>query len=295
MTKEKNVAAYIAWIFICIIWGTTYLAIRIGVKDISPALFTGLRWIAAGPVLFIILILKGYKLPPKEDLLHLSIMGIAMIGIGNGLLVFAEKYIPSGIAALVVTTVPFWMVGFDSFLPQGKKINWMILSGLVLGLFGVILIFSGNLNILLNHDYLVGIAGLMVSMAGWTFGTLYSKHKKLSVNPLMGASVQMIIAGTIVTLVAVSLGEFSSIKFTHNGLIAFLYLVIVGSILSYPAYVYAVVHLPVSLVSTYAYINPLIALFLGWLVLSEEISTSIVFAAVVILAGVTLVKKGSAL
>ena len=94
MTKEKNVAAYIAWIFICIIWGTTYLAIRIGVKDISPALFTGLRWIAAGPVLFIILILKGYKLPPKEDLLHLSIMGIAMIGIGNGLLVFAEKYIP---------------------------------------------------------------------------------------------------------------------------------------------------------------------------------------------------------
>jgi len=293
MTKEKNVPAYIAWIFICIIWGTTYLAIRIGVKDISPALFTGLRWLFAGPVLFIILLLRGYKLPHKKDLVHLSIMGIAMIGVGNGLLVFAEKYIPSGIAALIVTTIPFWMVGFDSFLPKGKKINWMILSGLIIGLFGVFLIFSGNLNVMLNHNYLVGVTGLIISMAGWTFGTLYSKHKKLSVNPLMGAAVQMIIAGTIVTLIAVSLGEFSSIKFTHNGLIAFLYLVIVGSIMSYPAYVYAVVHLPVSLVSTYAYINPLIALFLGWLVLNEEISASIIAAAIVILVGVTLVKKGS--
>ena len=294
MNKEKNVKAYLAWIFICIIWGTTYLAIRIGVKDVSPALFTGLRWIAAGPVLFAILILRGYKLPPKKELLQLLIMAVALIGIGNGLLVFAEKYIPSGIAALVVTTIPFWMVGFDSFLPQGKKINLMILSGLVLGLFGVFLIFSGNLNVMLNHNYLIGIASLLLSMAGWTFGTLYSKHKKLSVNPLMGASVQMIIAGTIVTLIALLLGEFSSIKITHNGFLAFLYLVIVGSILSYPAYIYAVVHLPVSLVSTYAYINPLIALFLGWLVLSEEISTSILIAAVVILAGVTLVKKGSA-
>ena len=294
MNKEKNVKAYIAWIFICIIWGTTYLAIRIGVKDISPALFTGLRWITAGPVLFVILILKGYKLPPKEDIIHLAIIGIAMICIGNGLLVFAEKYIPSGIAALVVTTIPFWMVGFDSFLPQGKKINWMILSGLVLGLTGVFLIFSRNLNVLLNSNYLIGIAGLFVSMAGGTFGTLYSKHKKLSVNPIMGAAVQMIIAGMIVTLIACSLGEFSSLKFTHNGLIAFLYLVIVGSILSYPAYIYAVVHLPVSLVSTYAYINPLIALFLGWLILNEEVSASIIFAAVVILAGVTIVKKGSA-
>jgi drug/metabolite transporter (DMT)-like permease len=170
----------------------------------------------------------------------------------------------------------------------------MIYLGMILGLFGVFLIFSGNLNVMLNHNYLIGIAGLLVSMAGWTFGTLYSKHKKLSVNPLMGAAVQMIIAGTIVTLIAVSLGEFSFIKFTQNGLIAFLYLVIVGSILSYPAYIYAVIHLPVSLVSTYAYVNPLIALFLGWLVLSEEISSSIIVAAVVIFIGVTLVKKGSA-
>ena len=294
MSKEKNVSAYIAWIFICIIWGTTYLAIRVGVKDISPAIFTGLRWIAAGPVLFIILLLKGYKLPAKEDLLHLSIMGIALIGVGNGLLVFAEKYIPSGIAALIVTTIPFWMVGFDSFLPQGKKMNLKILSGLVLGLFGVFLIFNGNLNVMFNSDHLIGIIGLMISMAGWTFGTLYSKHKKLTVNPLMGAAVQMMIAGTLVTLIAGLLGEFSSIKFTQNSFIAFIYLVVIGSILSYPAYIYAVAHLPVSLVSTYAYINPLIALFLGWLVLSEEISTSIIAAAVVILAGVTFVKKGSA-
>jgi len=205
MNKEKNVKAYIAWIFICIIWGTTYLAIRIGVKDLSPALFTGLRWISAGPILFAILLLRGYKLPSKEDLLHLSIMGIALIGVGNGLLVFAEKYIPSGIAALIVTTIPFWMVSFDSFLPEGKKSNWMIYLGMILGLFGVFLIFSGNLNVMLNHNYLIGIAGLVISMAGWTFGTLYSKHKKLSVNPLMGASIQMIIAGTIVTLIAVFL------------------------------------------------------------------------------------------
>lgn len=293
MEKEKNSAAYIALFAIYIIWGTTYLAIRIGVENLPPVLFTGLRWIVAGPILFILLAIKKYKLPNKKDLIHLGIIGLLLLGGGNGLVVFAEQWIPSGLTALLITTVPFWVVGLDSILPKGNKINFIILSGLILGLLGVILIFGEDFKNLLDPNYFNGVIGLMVAVFLWSAGTLYSKYKKVSVHPLMGASVEMIIAGVVISLFGLLLGEGSQFHFTSSSFYAYLYLVIVGSLLGYGSYVYAIAHLPVSLVATYAYVNPIIALFLGWIVLDEKISVWVILAAVIILIGVTLVKKGS--
>lgn len=134
--KKKNTTAYIAWIAISIIWGTTYLAIRIGVADLPPMLFAGFRWIAAGLILVSIRRLMGNKLPPKNEIKHLAVVGIALLGIANGLVVVAEQWIPSGLAALVITTLPFWMVGFESLLPKGPNFNRYIFIGLLLGLSG---------------------------------------------------------------------------------------------------------------------------------------------------------------
>lgn len=291
--QKDNVKAYIAWITICIVWGTTYLAIRIGVDTLPPMLFAGLRWILAGIIFLSYLKFKKINLPPKKEIIHLAIPGILMIGFANGFVVVAEQWVPSGLAALLITTLPFWVVGMESALPLGIKINLKILLGMVLGLAGVLVILGNELQNLFNSNYLIGVFLLLGTVVTWAMGTLYSKHKKLNVHPLMGSAVQMLIAGSLQTLVGIILGELPDFVLTQSGLLSILYLTIFGSILGYGSYIYALAHLPVSLVSTYAYVNPIIALFLGWLILDEQINPLIILAAFIILIGVVMVQKGS--
>lgn len=290
---SKNLRAYFAWITVCIIWGTTYLAIRIGVEHIPPMLFAGIRWIIAGIIFILILRLKGKKLPSKNDLIHIAVVGISLIGIGNGLVVTGEQFIGSGLAALLITTVPFWVVGMEAVIPSGPKINLVILSGLMVGLIGVILIFNGDWSNFLNPSYLSGVLCILGAVIAWSFGTVYSKYKKIGVHPLMGAAVQMLIAGAAQTLLGLFLGEASHVSFHSEGIASILYLIIAGSIFGYGSYIYAIEHLPLSLVATYAYINPVIALFLGWLVLNETMNLTIIVAAIIIILGVIMVKQGA--
>ncbi len=290
---KQNLKAYIAWLNICIIWGTTYLAIRIGVDGLPPMLFAGVRWLAAGFILFSFLKWKGYKTPDRKELFHNIIIGVLLLGFGNGLVVVSEQWIESGLTALLITTVPFWIVGFESLLPGKTKMNYLIVSGLVLGLGGVILIFGSNLKYIFLPNHLLGIITLTGAVAIWAAGTLYSKYKKMNIHPLMSASVQMMVAGTLQTLLGIVIGEAGKVHITQSNLSAFLYLITFGSLVGYTSYIYAVSHLPVSLVSTYAYINPVIALFLGWLILGEALSFTIVFASIIILAGVYVVKLGT--
>ena len=292
MNKE-NFKAYIAWIAICIIWGTTYLAIRVGVADLPPMLFAGLRWIFAGTIFIFYLRIKGVKLPSKKHLIPITVVGILLLGFGNGLVVVGEQWVNSGLAALLITTVPFWMVGLESLLPQGRKINLLIFTGMIAGLAGVTLIFGSHWEELLDPSYLIGILAILGADVAWSAGSVYSKYKKINLNPLMGAAVQMLIAGFALTILGIILGETSRINFTQDGLLAFAYLTLVGSIFGYGSYIYSIAHLPLSLVSTYAYINPVIALFLGWLILDERLDFIILIAAVIIIIGVLLVRRGS--
>ncbi|MBI9072034.1 MAG: EamA family transporter [Melioribacteraceae bacterium] len=291
---KKNYKAYIAWLLLCIIWGTTYLAIKVGVSDLPPLLFAGFRWLIAGPIFLIILYFRKVELPRLKDLKQIAIVGICLLGFGNGLVVTAEQWLPSGLTSLMFSTLPFWVVLGESLVPEGIKINLKIVSGLVLGLSGVIIVIWKDLN--LNQfevSYYWGFIAALGAMLFWAFGSVYSKYKAVKINPLMSASIQMIIAGVAQTVLGLSLGEFAEFSFTTESLYAFLYLVFVASIFGYGSYIYAISQLPVSFVSTYSYINPIIALILGWFVLDEPLSIEILFAAVVILLGVYLVKMGS--
>ena len=290
---KPNIRAYFAWIAICILWGTTYLFIKIGVESIPPMLFAGFRWIIAGTILITILKISGKHFPKKTDLIHIAIIGIALLGLGNGLVVVGEQWIESGLAALLITTTPFWMVGTESFFSKGPKLNWMVITGLIIGSLGVGLIFGGNLKYIFETKYLIGILCILGAVVSWSSGSVYSKYKKINVHPLMSASVQMLIAGTLQILLGAVMGEFSGLHFTQSGLLSLLYLIIMGSIFGYGSYIYAIEHLPLSLVSTYAYVNPIIALVLGWIFLDEQLTVFTLIAAIVIIIGVVLVKIGS--
>jgi len=291
--NKPPLRAYIAWIAICIIWGTTYLAIRIGVTELPPMLFAGSRWIAAGIILVSVQRLMGNKLPPKKEIKHLAVVGIALLGIANGLVVVAEQWIPSGLAALLITTLPFWMVGFETLLPSGPNLNRYIFIGLLLGLSGIFMIFAKDLTDWFQGGYLLGVFALMGAVISWSLGSIYSKYKKISVHPMMGASVQMLIAGVLQILLGLILGEQNNFHVTTYGLLSISYLAVFGSIFGYASYIYAIQHLPLSLVSTYAYINPIIALILGWYILNEELSINILFAAVLIFSGVIIVQRAN--
>jgi drug/metabolite transporter (DMT)-like permease len=291
--NKPSIKAYIAWINICIVWGTTYLAIRIGVADMPPMLFAGLRWIIAGTGISSFFLLKNVKFPSFNDSYKIALAGIAMLGAGNGLVVIAEQWISSGLAALLITTTPFWMVGLESLLPGNSKLNSTIITGLVLGLIGVVIIFSDDFKYLFELQNLIGIICLLLAVIFWSAGTIYSKLKSVKTQPLIGASIQMLTAGTLQILIGISIGEVSQFRLTQDSVLALIYLITIGSVIGYGSYIYAINHLPLSLVSTYAYINPLIALFLGWLILDEKLSWNIILSAVLILAAVMLVQKGS--
>lgn len=290
---NNNFKGYAAWIAVCIVWGTTYLAIRIGVAHIPPMLFAGIRWIVAGLIFISILLLTNKKFPPFRDLKHIAVMGLLMLGFGNGLVVVGEQFISSGLAALLITTVPFWIVGFDSIASKKSKVNKFIISGLLIGLIGVSTIFGDNWNDLFNSDYLIGVLSILGAVVAWSLGSVYSKHKKINAHPLMSAAVQMLVAGVAQTTLGLILGEYGRTNITTEGIYSLAYLIVFGSIVGYGSYIYAIEHLPLSLVSTYAYINPIIAVFLGWLVLDEKLNFYMLLAAVLIIVGVMLVKKGA--
>lgn len=292
MEREK-LKAYLAWATICIVWGTTYLAIRIGVEDLPPMLFAGFRWLLAGLIFLSVMLLRGKKIPDKKSIIRLSISGILMLGIANGFVVIAEQWIPSGLTALIITTMPFWMAGFESLIPEGVKLNKTTLLGLFFGFGGTALIFSNEIHHFTEGSYLIGIILVFGAMISWALGSLYSKYRKADTDPITGSTIQMIVAGSVQTIIGLSIGEFEHFAFTTDSLIAFSYLVIVASMAGFAAYMYAINHLPLSFVTTYAYINPIIAIFLGWLVLDENISTEMIFAALIIFVGVGIVKRGS--
>jgi drug/metabolite transporter (DMT)-like permease len=293
MKNSVNKKAYLAWVAICIIWGTTYLAIRVGVEDLPPMLFAGFRWLIAGPLFLSILLLKKFKLPSQKELLPIGIIGISLLGITNGLVVVAEQWIPSGITALLITTLPFWVVIIELIFTSTNRFNLRIVGGMLLCTFGVTLIFYDDLENMLNSDHLLGMLCILIAMISWAGGSLYSQRKKLSVHPLMSAAIQMIFAGTAQTVLGLSLGELSDFYFTNESFAAFAYLIFVASIFGFGSYIYAIEHLPVSFVTTYAYINPVIALFLGALVLGEKLDIVIAASAIIILIGVWLVQSGT--
>jgi drug/metabolite transporter (DMT)-like permease len=230
-------------------------------------------------------------LPRGREWFDLGLVGLMLLGIGTGVVVWAEQWVPSGLAALLVATSPFWVALLEKLRPQGERTGKRAILGMVIGFGGLVLLVAPDLlQTDLQGPYLFGLIALQIGCASWSGGSIYAKQHPTAVSPLVGASIQMLFAGVALTLVGTLLGEWPRVHFNARSFGAFLYLMVFGSIVAYGSYLYALQKLPLSLVSTYSYINPVIAVLLGWLLLAEPLGWRVVIGASVILAGVALVK-----
>jgi drug/metabolite transporter (DMT)-like permease len=285
--------AYAAWIAICLIWGTTYLGIRVCLETMPPGLMGGLRWLAAGVVLTGIQIAGGHRLPPRSAWPRLALIGLLFIVGGNGLVVWAEQWVPSGLTAVLLATSPFWMVGIEVLLPNGERPHWWTWIGLAVGFAGIVLLVWPDLTQggAGGAQFLGGVVGLQLACLTWSIGSSYERRRGgEGEHTLGGAAVEMLCGGLVLTLLGTATGEWRRLAFSARSLSAFAYLVLVGSVVGYSAYIYTLKHLRVSTISLYSYVNPIIAVILGVLLLGERFGTRSLVASAVVLAGVAIVR-----
>jgi len=293
MNKEKRLA-YSAWLAVCFLWGTGYLAMRIGVADFPPMLFSGLRILGAGIVLTAIMIIKGHSLPHGKDWLHLAIVGIMLEGVSNCILGWSAQWIPSGLMGLLMAMTPFWMVGIEAFT-GGEKLTLKTILGLFIGFLGLfLLVFPQLRDVSFDPKFLASCLLIQVVCISFGAGSVYAKRKPVQVSPLMGAGIQMLVTGGVVTIFGTFLGEWEGLHFSLRPVIALVYMLIFGSLIGYSAYIYSLQKLPISIVSLHRYVNPVVAVFLGWLILNEKFTWLDSIAVGLIFIGVVFVQvRGS--
>ncbi len=292
--KHERGLALAAFVTVCIVWGTTYLGIRIAVETIPPMMLTGIRYLIAGTIMVSIAMLRRDRFPrDSRTLLNLAIVGFMMVGVGNLAVVWAEQWVPSGIAALAVATAPFWMALLELFRTNGERVEPRGAIGMLIGFAGVaMLVTPKGAGGAFDAHFVAGMIVMQLGSIGWQYGTLRAKYTLTNVSLLPSISLQMLFGGVMVFASGVIAGEPAHLRFTPRTLGALLYLAIVGSVIAYSAYVYAISHMPLTKSSLYAYINPLVAVILGWLVLNERLTWVSILAMVVILGGVALVQVG---
>ena len=274
----------------CVLWGTTYLGIRIAVETIPPLYMISVRYIISGAVLLVAAALGGAKLPRGRELLYTAICGIICIGIGNGFLAIVEKWLPSGLAALFYATSPFWMVGIDASLPHGKRPRISTVAGLFVGVAGVIyLVLPVARGEGLTGSTIAGFLLLQISGIGWALGSLLQKRVKTQTVPFISGAVQQFAAGLAVGLPAL-IFEKPPHAVSLRSELAVVYLVVFGSIVGFSSFIYCLVRLPVAIVSIYTFANPIVAVWLGWLILGEPLGYRELTAMLIILGGIALVR-----
>ena len=283
--------AYIALATLCFVWGTTYLAIRVGMQTIPLFIFSGFRFVGAGLIMTLFFILRGHKLPDRDDFRKLMISGMLLFVGGNLILCYAEIEIPSGLSALICAAFPFWIVLINFIISRKDVPSKKAMIGLLLGFAGLVLIFKDNLHHLSNLSYLASILLLIAANIFWAIGAVYTKRNPVKINLLFGAGLQMLCCGAVSAIVGIFKGELSHLVLTQDGVLSFFYLLFVGSIIGYNCFVYSLQELHSTLVSIYAYINPIIAIILGWFVLNETITVSMMIAMAMTLAGVYIVNR----
>lgn len=289
---KGNWKAYVALASICLLWGTTYLALRIGVQSLPPFLLSGARQLTAGALLLGFFMIKGHKLPPWKTLKYHLLAGLLMVFLGNGVVAWGEKFVPSSIAAVICSFMPVWVILINSVTGYEKTNVWVVL-GVLIGFAGIAGIFSENLADFANPDYLAGIAIIFVASFSWAAGTLVNKRKNGGEHPFFSAGLQMFSGGALMLLASPVLDDFSDFHPQPDSLWALLYLIVFGSLMAYSAYAYALSKLPASTVSMYSYVNPLVALVLGNLILHEKLNPMIGLCSLLTLAGIYLVNKGN--
>ncbi len=288
--RARLIAAFAA---VYIVWGSTYLAIRFAVETLPPLLMAGARFMIAGVILLLwSRLYAGDKSPTRIDWRTGLVGGGLLLVGGNGCVVWAEQRVPSGITALLVAVVPVWMVLLDWLRPQGRRPHTLVFVGLGLGLGGLALLVGPGAMSGGESAYATGAFVLVLASLSWAAGSLYTQRAPKASSSLNGSATQMLAGGGMLLLGGALTGEFAHMDLAHastRSLLGFLYLVTFGSLVGYTAYIYLLGHTTAAKASTYAYVNPVVAVFLGWALAHEPVTQRTVVAAAVILAGVAII------
>jgi drug/metabolite transporter (DMT)-like permease len=290
--RERRLA-YFAWALVCIIWGTTYLGIRISLETIPPALMGGLRWTIAGVLLAGYVLMRGERLPSPHSWGGISLMAFLLLFLGNGGVVVAEQWVPSGLTAVLIATSPFWMAGVEALLRDGERLTRATVFGLAVGFTGILVLVWPELSLgsANSRQFLIGVVALQVASLGWSLGSAYSRRQPRNEDVLGSTALQMLAGGLMMIAAGTARGEWAELSFSLRTTTALAYLSTLGAIGGFVAYTYALRHLAVSFVSLYAYINPVIAVALGVVVLGEPFDSRMAIAAALVFAGVAIVRS----
>jgi drug/metabolite transporter (DMT)-like permease len=290
--SRGSLLAWAALVVVYLVWGSTYLAIRVGVRDIPPALLAGLRYVVAGAILYPVAARTGGAQtragdrPGRWQWLGSALIGLLLLVCGNGAVTLAEKSLASGLAAVLVATVPLWMVVFALPL-QRQRVSMRAAAGLLLGLAGVAVLLGGGS----ASGHLGGVLIVLGAAAAWGFGSVLSGRLRLPRRVLLATAMEMLAGGVILMIVAVASGEFGQAHWGRvqpTSWLALAWLVLPGSILAFTAYGYALARLPLSTVATYAYVNPVVAVALGVLLLHERLTLREALGAVLVVGSVAM-------
>jgi drug/metabolite transporter (DMT)-like permease len=291
--SQHRLAVVTAFALVYFFWGSTYLGIDIAVEHIPPALMCGIRFLVAGVFMLAFCALRGRKISyAPAQLGQMALVGVLLLMGGNLTLSYAEMHVATGLAALIIAVTPLWFLVLDSLLLGDHHIAVRGKVGLGLGVAGLLVLLWPDLSSTsaLGRVQFWASISLLGGSFSWALGSVLAKKWKSSdVDPFSATAWQMIAAGVANFLAAIALGDFSRVVWTVRGVSAMLYLVVFGSWVGYTAYIWLLNHVPTSKVSTYAYVNPVVAVFLGWLVLHERVSGYILAGSAVVVASVALV------
>lgn len=288
--KRELHKAYIALGIVSFFWGTTYIAARVGAQEIPGLFISGLRQFISGAVLVSYFLLKGYKIPNKDILKKISVQSIFLLCIANGLLTWSVEYISGGLAAIIAALVPLFIALFTVWLSKCAKISRLMLIGLIVGFAGVLTIFYDYLGQMKSSSFVLGVVLAILSTLSWSFGTVYTSKERPPINILFNVGLQMLIAGVLVLIICGVTGKYVNMaNVGQNAWLALIYLIVFGSLIAYSAYVFMISKLPPTRVSVYAYINPVVTVLIGWLLLSEKMNTQMVVGTLITLGGVYIV------
>jgi drug/metabolite transporter (DMT)-like permease len=282
----------LAFALLYVLWGSTYLAMRVIVRDMPPYVAGAVRYLSAGPIMLAACALMGRKISlTRLDLRRLLVISILLLSIGNIGVLWGEEYVPSGLASLIVALVPIWVVMIEAWIFRAGRMTAKGLVGLAIGIVGLLVLLWPRISsgTHLGRLELLGSGILAGASFFWALGSVFSHRFNLTVDVFASAAWQMTLGGLVNGVVALLTGQFQKTHWTFSALSSIGYLVIFGSWLGYSAYIYLLEHVPTPKVATYAYVNPIVAVFLGWIILHEQVDISMLAGTVIIIASVALV------
>ncbi|MGH8446851.1 MAG: EamA family transporter [Solimonas sp.] len=292
LTRVLSGRTFLAFAIVYLVWGSTYLAIRIGVHDAPAILFAGMRFALAAPLMLAYAFWRGARLPTsRRDWLVIAVTSLLMLVGANGMVTWAEQWVQSNQAALIVATSALWMAGFGTLGGSGEALSRWTLAGLLVGFLGVAVLVGDGLHA--EAAPLTAYALLIVSPILWAGGSVFARRYPVNCAPLMTAALQILIAGIVQTALGLALGEQTQWQWTPGVIGALLYLAVFGSCIAFGAYFWLVHEVKPAQLATYAYVNPAVAVLLGWLILDERLSAMQLAGTFIILLSVIAVTLAS--